>query len=148
MRNMPITLAFACLLALSLSLARAAEDPKDALQGVWIAQSGERDGAASPAEDIKSVKITITADKFTLQEKDEKDMECAYKIDTTQSPKQLDLTPANKENKPVHAIYELKGDELKICARQADSSDGPRPTEFATKKDSHFALLVLKREKK
>jgi uncharacterized protein (TIGR03067 family) len=143
-------IAFTLAGVLTLSLTRAAEDPKDALQGVWIAQSGERDGRASMADEIKSMRVTITADKFILHEGGEPDLECTYKIDATQSPKHLDLTPANVDNKdkPVHAIYELKGDELKICARQADGSDGPRPSEFATKKDSHFALLVLKREKK
>jgi uncharacterized protein (TIGR03067 family) len=45
----------------------------------------------------------------------------------------------------IEGIYELKGDDLKICARVL--GDG-RPAEFASPDGQSVAYLVLKREKK
>jgi uncharacterized protein (TIGR03067 family) len=60
-------------------------------------------------------------------------------------PKQLDFTPP-KEKKPILGIYEVTGDELKVCLRHASSSEG-RPTEFVSKADSKLVLIVFKRQK-
>jgi hypothetical protein len=46
----------------------------------------------------------------------------------------------------VLGIYELKGDDLKICF--VHGGGGERPTDFASKEGTAQSLIVLKREKK
>jgi uncharacterized protein (TIGR03067 family) len=126
---------------------RGADDDADGLQGVWIAQSMEADGKAAPAEAVKRMRLTFKGDKLFLRGNfdNDREEECTYKVDPKKTPKQLDFTPP-KETKAILGIYEVKGDELKICMRHGSSTDG-RPTEFATKADSKLVLLVLKRQK-
>jgi uncharacterized protein (TIGR03067 family) len=125
----------------------AGQDDKDALQGVWVAQSMESDGRPAPPEEVKRMRLTFRGDKLLLRGNfdDDREEECAYKVDPKPSPKQLDFTPP-KEPKPILCIYEVKGDELKVCLRHASSSEG-RPTEFATKQGSKLILVVLKKQK-
>ena len=44
----------------------------------------------------------------------------------------------------ITGIYELKGDDLKMCV----GMDGDRPKEFATQAGINTMLFVLKRDKK
>ena len=142
-RLLLIALALTCL----LTAARAAEDDAKVLEGVWLPQSMEADGKPAPPEAVKRVKFTFKGDKLFIAGNfdDGREEECPYKIDPKQSPKHLEFTPP-KENKPVLGIYEVKGDELKICLRHASSKEG-RPTEFATKPDTKLILIVFKKQK-
>jgi uncharacterized protein (TIGR03067 family) len=143
---MRATLSALCLV-LACQPSRAADDPKDALQGVWVAQSMESDGKAVPEEARKRMRFTFKGDKLIIRGNDDSDREqdCTYKIDATKSPKQLDIT-TTKDRTPLLAIYEVKGDELKVCVRHASSDEG-RPTGFATKADTRLVLIVFKKAK-
>jgi hypothetical protein len=46
----------------------------------------------------------------------------------------------------VLSIYDLNGDEMKLCLRRPGNPQG-RPTAFATERNSDLVLMVLKREK-
>ena len=118
---------------------------KQALQGTWIAQSIETSGNQVPPEDSKRLRFTFKGDHLLISGNTSfnKEEDCTYKVDATKSPKQLEFTPP-KEEKPVLGIYEVSGDDLKICFRHASSADG-RPTEFRTVKDSNLVLVVFKR---
>ncbi len=107
----------------------------------------EADGKPVPAEAVKRMRWTFKGDKLLIAGNlaDGREEECAYKVDPTQSPKHLDFTTPT-ETKAILAIYEVKGDELKICVRHASSADG-RPTEFAARPGSKLVLMVLKKEK-
>lgn len=50
-------------------------------------------------------------------------------------------------DKTWQAIYELDGNDLKICYAEVDSKK-ERPAKFKTAKGSGFLLVVLKRHKK
>ena len=50
------------------------------------------------------------------------------------------------QTKPVLGIYEVNGDELKICLRHGLSAGG-RPSEFSSKPDTSLILIVFKRAK-
>src|SRR5262249_43960615 len=136
-----------CLLSAARNDAPAGDDPKEPLQGVWLAQSLEADGKPAPAEALKRMRFTFKADKLLIKGNfdDNREEECTYKLDPKQSPKHVDVPPA-PEKKPVLAIYEVKGDELKICLRHGNSAKG-RPTEFATKAESQLVLMVFKKQK-
>jgi uncharacterized protein (TIGR03067 family) len=124
-----------------------AAGPTDALQGVWVAQSLESEGKKAPADGLTKMRFTFKGDKLLIRGnfKDDREEECPFTVDNTQSPKHLNFTPP-KEKKPILAIYEIKGDELTVCLRHASSTDG-RPTTFATKPDSKLVLIVFKKQK-
>jgi uncharacterized protein (TIGR03067 family) len=120
----------------------------DALQGVWVAQSLEADGKPAPADAIKLMRFTFKGDRLLLRgnARDNREEECAYKIDPKQSPKQLDFTMPN-EKMPILGIYAVMGDELKLCIRHASNSSEGRPTSFSTTAGKGLVLVVLKKER-
>ncbi len=134
-------------LCVSSALASSGDDAKKALQGVWVAQSMEADGMPVPPEIVAKIQFSFKAEKLIIKgnHDDAREEECTYTLDAKQSPHHLDFTAPNQD-RPVQGIYELKGDELKLCLRHNSSSEG-RPTEFATKADSRLVLLVLKKQK-
>jgi uncharacterized protein (TIGR03067 family) len=146
-RIIPIALIVPCIVMALLPITRGGDDAKDSLQGVWVAQSMEVDGKAVPVDVVKRLRFTFKGDKLFLKGNfdDDREDECPYKIDPKQSPKHLDFSPP-KEKKPILGIYDVKGDELKVCLRHADSSAG-RPTEFTTKADSKLMLIFFKKQK-
>jgi uncharacterized protein (TIGR03067 family) len=138
---------FVFLPAFVMGASPAAPDDKASLQGVWIAESMEADGKPAPAEALKRMRFTFKGDKLLVRGNfaDDREEECSYGIDATKSPKHLDFTPP-KEKEPILGIYEIKGDDLKLCLRHGGSSAG-RPTEFSAKPDSELILFVFKRAK-
>lgn len=122
---------------------------KENIQGTWIAVSLEKGGKQAPEEVVKRFTVVITADKvrFKMKDKDSDEGICSYKLDASQSPKVIELTPLDgpAKDKPQRAIYELKGDRLKLCMQ---NGEGDPPTKFSTEEGTHLRLLVLKREKK
>jgi uncharacterized protein (TIGR03067 family) len=140
-------LAMAGVATLVQAAGQSAQVDKDALQGVWVAKSMESDGKPVPPEEVNRIRFTFRGDKLLMQGnfKDDREEECGYKIDPKSSPKQLDVIPPMVKQ-PILGIYEVKGDELKVCLRHASSSEG-RPTEFATKQDSRLILIVLQKQK-
>lgn len=134
-------------LLLVLAGIAAAPDDNAALQGVWNAKSMESDGRPEPAGSVKQMRFTFKGDKLLIRGnfQNDREEECSYKIDASKSPKHLDFTPPT-EKKPILAIYEIKGDELKMCIRHGNSSGG-RPKEFSSKPGSNFILLVFVKAK-
>jgi uncharacterized protein (TIGR03067 family) len=66
------------------------------------------------------------------------------KLDSAKTPKEIDLTHHQAGVPAWPGIYEINGDDLKICL---DLDGKSRPTEFKTKPDDKHLLLVLKRKK-
>ena len=65
-----------------------------------------------------------------------------YKLDPSKTPNWIDVTIGGGT---YLAIYELKGDTLRICHRKAG---GDRPTEFVSEAASpNTVLSILKRQK-
>ncbi|MGH7170934.1 MAG: TIGR03067 domain-containing protein, partial [Gemmataceae bacterium] len=61
-------------------------------------------------------------------------------------PKVVEITKNDgpAKGKPQRAIYELKGNRLKLCVQ---NGDGKPPTEFATKPGDGLLLLIFQRVK-
>lgn len=120
-------------------------DGKAALQGVWIAKSMETDGKPAPATTVKRMRFRFKGDKLFVRGNFENDTEdeCEYKIDATKSPKHIDILPP-KEKNPILGVYDIKGDELSLCLRHADTPGG-RPTKFSTATEPNLILIVFKR---
>jgi uncharacterized protein (TIGR03067 family) len=142
--------------ALVLPLLLAADKAEDAVKkelakfdGTWTTASIEYNGKQFD-ELAKQLRFVFKGDKATVEGNDKVADEYArftIKIDPTTTTKLIDLTVTKgiQKDAVMEGIYEIKGDELRICLKVMGKD---RPTEFAAPAGASTALLVLKREKK
>jgi uncharacterized protein (TIGR03067 family) len=142
------TLAMAAVLLMLTPAAflRGADAPKSDkdLEGDWEIKSAVRGGKEPPADAPKPA-MTIQGDVVTIKIADST-IKATFKADPAKKPKAFDMTPDDGPHKGevIKAIYELKGDELRVCHGEPGQD---RPTEF-TGKDADKFLIVWKRAKK
>ena len=118
----------------------AVKAAKDKLKGTWLATEVTKGGQKSDAK----IRIEFDGDKVKASVGDEEGLVGTYAIDPTKSPTTLDVTIEHDGNKvTIAALYELKGDDLRIC--HALALDGPRPAAIESTADT--SLAVLKRQK-
>src|SRR5262249_22487234 len=132
----------------------AEEGDKDArsevkkLKGTWKTAKLIWNGKDYLAGGKKGFNFVFKGDVATIEGNDAVKKEYAkirVKLDLSTTPKIMDITVLGGVQKDavIEGIYELKGDELKICAKVFGKD---RPSEFASPAGSSIALLVLKRE--
>jgi uncharacterized protein (TIGR03067 family) len=142
-----ITLSLAVFAGLAVSAAAdddAAKIDTDKLQGVWKTISVESDGKKMPEDGVKDIRLTVKGDRMIFKAEN-KEEEATFKLDVTQKPRALDWTiKIGDKVETVKLIYDLRGDDLKICGGKVGKD---RPKEFAAKAGSGLNLIVLKREK-
>jgi uncharacterized protein (TIGR03067 family) len=129
-----------------LAAAPKAETDLDKLQGEWKIVSAEGGAAEFLKDGIKAgtLRMTFKGDKVLVSTPDGGNQESgAVKLDPTGNPKKLTIG-AGEQVFP--GIYELNGDDLKICT--SDKAGGNGPKEFSGKDGSDATLMVLKRVKK
>jgi len=138
-------LALPCLLCALLAPAVSrSDDPAkdlDKLQGTWSLASMEAEGKKVPDAELKGVTAVFAKDRMTVGKGDDTET-AVLKIDSTKKPKWIDTT--SKDGEKLQGIYELDGDNLKICLSKKEND---RPTEFATKAGIEHGFLVFKRQK-
>lgn len=120
---------------------------KERLKGNWRIVSIETEGfqAPKPKEEEKRL-ATFTGKKW----KTGQDWGFSYQLDPSTNPKGMDLKLEDDAKLTIQGIYELKGDELKVCVCLAEwitSGKQQRPTVFSTKAGSNTMLFVLRRQK-
>ena len=149
--NRRTMLALATILLSTAAVAQSTEDEKekkarDELQGTWLPRSAELDGEKLSDQDIKSIKLVVTDDKYKVTVGDSVD-EGTFTLDTSSDPRGMEIkgTSGPNKGKTIPAIYELKEDTLKVCYN-LEGKD--RPTEFKTNAGSKFYLVTYKREKR
>jgi uncharacterized protein (TIGR03067 family) len=114
------------------------EDMKK-LQGTWMYVSAEKLG--KPLTIDKEKRLVITGDHLRVQGS-KMPREATFRLNPTTNPKHIDLTFKVKGREEAqHAIYEIKGETLKVCSA---GPKGKRPPDFDSK---YGVLLVLKRVK-
>jgi uncharacterized protein (TIGR03067 family) len=131
----------------------AAQKDLAALKGSWEIIGKEYMGKKATREEVAKLKgDMVIKDNTVTQWADDAGQTmvvsvAAWKLDPKANPKALDLTYTEGELKgeTVPAIYELKGDTLKVCYAMMNEK---RPTEFAGKADGKAFLLIYKRVKK
>jgi uncharacterized protein (TIGR03067 family) len=113
----------------------------------WTVVSAEEGGA--PADDAKKTDVITDSEILTdglgaidFQWTDPKRHK--MKLDAGKTPKEIDLTHHQGGEPAWPGIYELNGDDLKICL---DLEGKSRPTEFKTTSGDKRLLLILKRKK-
>ncbi|OAI40750.1 hypothetical protein AYO40_04385 [Planctomycetaceae bacterium SCGC AG-212-D15] len=142
--------------ALVTILALAAAAPKDdakkaeSREGTWKASAIEYNGEQVLGETVKDLKITLTADRFTVSG-DAPEIErygrFTYKLDAKAKPATIDLTMVRGDDKGVtlNGIYQRKGDELELCLSLTPKE---RPKEFKSEGGTNVVRAVFKRDKK
>jgi uncharacterized protein (TIGR03067 family) len=132
--------------AASLS-AFAADSPDDAkaVQGSWTPAKAELAGQPMTEAVLKSISLKLDNGKYevfvgALPDKG------TYTIDSKTKPKSMTITGTEGPNngKTFPAIYELKGDTLRICY---DLSGAKRPTEFKSVAGTKLYLVIYNRKK-
>ena len=127
-------------LALLFTTAAPHTDDQENIQGTWKVMSAADNGHRTPKAAVKDLKFVITRDKIIYKFL-EKTTEWSYQLDATQTPKWIDLRDGAATNL---GIYELEGDNLKICF--PEGRPGERSTAFESKPNSvNDVLIILKR---
>jgi uncharacterized protein (TIGR03067 family) len=140
------TLFVAFALVLSSSSAAWGDDAKDdSLQGTWLPSVAELGGRVFPDEVRKSIKLVVQGDKYTVTVGKEID-QGTVKLRPSATPKAMDITGTEGPNqgKTILAIYERKGDTLRVCY---DLSGKKRPTAFKTEAGTQLFLVEYQRPK-
>jgi uncharacterized protein (TIGR03067 family) len=124
-------------------MGRAADPSKDELQGVRVGASGEVNGKPAPAKEVERIRFTFKGAKLLVRgaRDEDKEEESTFKTDPKKSPRHLDIT---LKDKTLHGIYEVQGDELKVCFENGGKAEN-RPTKFATNKENEEVLIVFTR---
>jgi uncharacterized protein (TIGR03067 family) len=137
----------ALVLVLSFSSAAWGDHKNDeTLQGSWLPSAAELGGQQFPDDVRKSTKLVVKDDKYTVTVGADVD-EGTVKLNPSAKPKAMDITGTAGPNKgkTILAIYERKGDTLRVCY---DLGGKSRPTEFKTKAGTQLFLVTYKREKR
>jgi uncharacterized protein (TIGR03067 family) len=97
-------------------------------------------------EAFKKVVVTIQGNKILFKESDKVYEEVEFDIDSEAKIKEIDYHYITGLKKGVReqGIYQLDGDQLKICMAQQKQK---RPAEFVSKKGTGQQLWTLKRLK-
>jgi uncharacterized protein (TIGR03067 family) len=144
---MRLSLLLAVAVVVGLSSPSPGDDAKDdakKIQGTWLPKSGELGGKPFPDEVLKTIKLVIKDDTYTVTVGTEPD-KGTCKLDPSAKPKALDITGTDGPNKgkTIPAIYELTDDTLRVCYNLGGKD---RPTEFKTKEGTQLFLVTYKRE--
>ncbi len=141
-----------CLLsviALALTLPVRADDlgvkELEKLQGTWSVASAEENGKEQADEKSRKLTIMIKSDIFSFKfEGQPKTLDMKLKLDPSSEPKAVDLASTIRGGQVSYGIYELEGEELKVCWSRSGKS---RPDTFSTKSGDDRMFLTLKRVK-
>jgi RNA polymerase sigma factor (sigma-70 family) len=123
----------------------AAKSDLEKLQGSWRVVSSQVGEEKVSEDEVARRKVTIKGDKLIYDYGNEQKEKQEGTIKTDPKTKAFDWTWAFPEKgATMLGIYELKGDDLKICF----GNDGlGRPKQFVIGKEDVVWLLVLKRDK-
>jgi uncharacterized protein (TIGR03067 family) len=137
----------ACLVAAGTLSALAADEPDDhkALQGAWVPVKAELGGQPMPDALLKTISLTLTNNAYEVLVAGAPD-QGTWTIDAAAKPKGMKITGVKGPNagKTFPAIYELKGDTLRICY---DLSGAKRPAEFKSLAGTRLYLVTYSRKK-
>src|SRR5690349_9591246 len=139
-----ILIGIALTAVLPLFAADSVNDTK-AVQGSWKPVTAELGGEPMPEAVVKSISLKLDNGKYEVFVGDRPDRG-TYTIDAASKPKSMTITGTEGPNhgKTFPAIYELKGDTLRICY---DLSGAKRPTEFKSIEGTRLYLVTYSRRK-
>jgi uncharacterized protein (TIGR03067 family) len=137
------------VLSVAVTADPAADAKKDLekFQGTWSVVAVEKDGVKSPADELKTRKVVIKDETYTVNDGDKTIEEGAFSLDPAKKPPSITKRQAivNGRVAPLPGSYELSGDDLKLCFAGVGKEP---PTKFEAPTGSGNSLIVLKRDKK
>jgi uncharacterized protein (TIGR03067 family) len=147
MKNFINLVAFCASLVLGAPLNGVAADSPDdakALQGNWKPIKAELAGQPTAEEDLKIISLKLDQGKYEVFVGETPDRG-TYAIDSTTQPKSVSITGTAGPNqgRTFPAIYEIKGDTLRVCY---DLSGFKRPTEFKSLPGTKLYLVTYQRK--
>jgi uncharacterized protein (TIGR03067 family) len=155
----PPALVCLALGALGTAGVLAAEDKKAAVQaelkklaGTWKVQAVESNGRKGTDDELKGLRYVFKKDgKWELCKDDQTLARGTFTIDPTMKPKTIDFkieesTGEGAKGKKSLGIYELEGNDLKVCRDWP--GEGARPTDLSAGAESKRILGEYKRAKK
>lgn len=144
MKTVPC-ISIAMILFAAAAWSQDAAGERKLLQGTWLPTAAELGENPFDEATLKSMKLVLDGDKYTVTVGKAID-KGTTKIDPAAKPKTMDIIGAEGPNKgkTFLAIYELKGDTLRVCY---DLTGKARPSEFKTKKGELLFLATYKRAK-
>jgi uncharacterized protein (TIGR03067 family) len=130
-----------------------AKKDADSLQGKWVVVGRQLLGKKATKKEIEEVPTYVVVEgnkvKAWYEEKGVKgDMvEGTIKVDSATTPKSVDITYTRGLFKglTLPSIYELDGDNLKVCIAWQSKE---RPKEFVGDPDGKAVFVIYKRDKK
>ena len=122
----------------------AVKREKRKLQGVWSVTELTEAGEKAPAEKAQSLCLEFKGEAITITIKGKAAVKGTFTVDPEKSPATMNIS-FEKDGKTVTipAIYELKGDDFKLCHPQSESGTKPSAIEAT----SNTVLMTLKRKK-
>ncbi len=119
------------------------------LQGAWVVAKLTYNGEEMDSEKLGKITLAIKGDQATVVAADRVKKEYArlkLTLDPRTTPKTIDMNVVlgSKKGETMEGIYEVRGDDLKICAKVIGSD---RPTKFASPPGESIVLVELKRKK-
>ena len=122
----------------------AAQKELKRLEGTWEAVAAVVDGIKQVPAKGKGHRLVIQGDAYTLETSVKPFVKGTLKVDPAKKPHTLDLIPADggASGKPIPCIYELNGDELRVCVGRIGKA---RPAEFISKEGSRHILTTYRR---
>jgi uncharacterized protein (TIGR03067 family) len=135
-------LALAAWAALAAAPAPEVKD-QDRIQGTWKVVRLIVNGEDLPPEVIGKGQLIFKDDKLTFKDGD-RTKDATFTLDPKKTPPAIDLREPGKDGKVLRGIYQLDGDDLKICIPFFGEE---RPKEFASLTGSRHGLYTLRREK-
>ena len=119
-------------------------DVSQELPGIWQAISAVVSGENIPAADVNTIRLTLTATRFTTSRGADILFDSSYTADAAKSPKQIEMigSGGDFEGRPALGIYAFQGELLQLCYTMPGFG---RPTEFASAPGSGAFLITLRR---
>jgi uncharacterized protein (TIGR03067 family) len=125
----------------------AGEPPHDAsdIQGTWLPTEAVLGGEPMKDDFLTNTVLKLDHGKYEVTVSGASD-KGTYTIDSAIKPKTLDITGTEGPNagRKIPAIYELRGDTLRICYGLGGSA---RPSEFNSPPGTKFFLVTYHRKK-
>ena len=139
-------LAALALLAGDSASEKAIKKELAQLAGRWQVVRVEVNGVTMPKKAFLKVSIIFKDDRITFKDGNKIYDEISFTPDPAKKPKSADLkhTSGLKKGLNEKAIYELKGDQLKLCIAPARQDP---PKTFASEEGTGQELFILKRAK-
>jgi uncharacterized protein (TIGR03067 family) len=134
-----------CAAVLSAAPQGDAQKELKRLEGTWEAVAAVVNGIKQEPKKGMGHHLVIRGDKYTLESSGGKSFGMGtLKVDPAKKPKAIDLFPTDgkEEGKAIPCIYELNGDELRLCMGRIGR---PRPENFAAADGSKHILTTYRR---